>query len=64
MNTERFRVIGKEGNPLGILRVLLEDAQTGVQYLWIQSGYAGGLTMLMNADGTPCLGSQESTKDR
>lgn len=51
----RIRIVSKEGNTFGIWRVVLEDETTGVQYLFVESGYAGGLTMLMNADGTPCL---------
>ncbi|MBR3979185.1 MAG: xylan 1,4-beta-xylosidase [Oscillospiraceae bacterium] len=31
------------------------DKQTGINYLFIQSGYAGGLTPLLNRDGTPVV---------
>lgn len=31
------------------------DKQTGVNYLWTASGYAGGLTPLLNRDGTPVI---------
>ena len=31
------------------------DTQTGVNYLFHASGYAGGLTPLLNADGTPVV---------
>ena len=31
------------------------DKQTGVNYLFHASGYAGGLTPLLNADGTPVV---------
>ena len=31
------------------------DKQTGVNYLFTQSGYAGGLTPLLNRDGTPVI---------
>ena len=34
---------------------ILVDRQTGVNYLFIQSGYAGGLTPLLNRDGTPVV---------
>ena len=34
---------------------ILVDKQTGVNYLFAQSGYAGGLTPLLNADGTPVV---------
>ena len=52
---ERFEVVLKEGNSLtdaGQI-MILRDKETGVQYLWIKSGYAGGLTPLLNADGKP-----------
>lgn len=31
------------------------DKQTGINYFWHSSGYAGGLTVLLNADGTPVI---------
>ena len=31
------------------------DKQTGVNYLFHCSGYAGGLTPLLNPDGTPVV---------
>ena len=31
------------------------DRQTGVQYLFRQSGYAGGMTVLLDAEGKPLL---------
>lgn len=31
------------------------DRETGVNYLFHASGYAGGLTPLLNADGTPVV---------
>ena len=34
---------------------ILVDRQTGVNYLYAQSGYAGGLTPLLNRDGTPVI---------
>jgi hypothetical protein len=34
---------------------ILVDKQTGVNYLFALSGYAGGLTPLLNADGTPVV---------
>ena len=33
------------------------DRQTGVNYLFHASGYAGGLTVLLNRDGTPVVTS-------
>ena len=31
------------------------DTNTGVQYLYMQSGYGGGLTVLVDKDGKPLL---------
>ena len=31
------------------------DRQTGVNYLYASSGYGGGLTVLLNRDGTPVV---------
>lgn len=33
------------------------DKQTGINYLFHASGYAGGLTPLLNRDGTPVVTS-------
>ena len=33
------------------------DKETGVNYLFHASGYAGGLTPLLNRDGTPVITS-------
>lgn len=34
---------------------ILVDRKTGVNYLWHCEGYAGGLTPLLNRDGTPVV---------
>lgn len=34
---------------------IIVDIETGVNYLWVKSGYAGGLTPLLNRDGTPVI---------
>ena len=35
--------------------VIYVDKKTGVNYLFVASGYAGGLTPLLNRDGTPVV---------
>ena len=35
--------------------IILVDRLTGVNYLFSCSGYAGGLTPLLNRDGTPVV---------
>lgn len=52
----RFEVIQKEGNGLSEpQRTILLDSATGVQYLFVQDGYAGGLTPLLDRDGKPLV---------
>ncbi|MDV8001422.1 DUF6440 family protein [Rhodococcus sp. IEGM 1408] len=34
---------------------ILKDTQTGVCYLWRASGYGGGLTPMLGADGKPVV---------
>lgn len=50
---ERFEVMMKEGSPIrdeGIRQIMV-DKETGVHYLVWRSGYAGGITPLLDADG-------------
>ena len=57
---DRFIITEKQGGPLkdsGILKVIV-DRETGVNYLFIQSGYAGGLTPLLDAEGKPIITKQ------
>ena len=35
--------------------VIYVDKQTGVNYLYVNGGYSGGLTPLLNRDGTPVV---------
>lgn len=52
--SDRFQVIQQEGNGLtSIQRIVLMDTATGVQYLFVQAGYAGGLCPLLDRDGKP-----------
>jgi len=38
---------------------VLRDKQTGVQYLFVYDGAAGGLTPLLDADGKPVTDKQD-----
>ena len=50
----RFEVILEEGNGLSTPgRTVLLDTVTGVQYLFVNSGYGGGLCPLLDRDGRP-----------
>ncbi len=37
--------------------MVLVDTETGVNYLFCRDGYGGGLTPLLNRDGTPVITS-------
>ena len=41
----------------GLLKqaTILIDKETGVNYLFVQEGYAGGLTPLLDKDGKPVI---------
>lgn len=52
---KRFVVTYKQGGFANPGVKILVDKVTGVNYLWTESGYAGGLTVLLNRDGTPVV---------
>lgn len=35
--------------------IVYVDRETGVNYLYVSGGYGGGLTPLLNRDGTPVI---------
>ena len=49
----RFKVILREGGQLSEegMHQILVDTETGVNYLVWKSGYAGGITPLLDAEG-------------
>ena len=52
---DRFIVTYKQGGFVNPGVKILVDKQTGVNYMWAECGYAGGLTPLLNRDGTPVI---------
>ena len=54
---KRFRKIKKENISFGESAIVLQDTQTGVNYLFVQTGYAGGLTPLLDREGKPIITS-------
>ena len=51
---KRFVVV-EEDNTFTQNRYVLVDRETGVNYLWMTGGYAGGLTVLVDAEGKPIV---------
>lgn len=53
MNINRFEKIYKQGT-FEVMEIWV-DKETGVNYLFRQSGYSGGLTPLLDRDGKPVI---------
>jgi len=47
---KRFEIIHEESHGITKQVSILRDKQTGVQYLFVLNGYAGGLSPLLNKD--------------
>ena len=55
-NDDRFiKVYSHGGGFSKPATYILVDKETGVNYLYAQSGYAGGLTVLLDANGEPIV---------
>lgn len=53
MSEKRFEKVYSQG-AIDVMEVWI-DKQTGVNYLFLQSGYAGGLTPLLDREGKPVI---------
>lgn len=60
--SDRFIVL-KEKTTFSAIYVEMYDKNTKVMYVFIKLGNAGNLTVLVNADGTPILYSEEMKDD-
>lgn len=52
---DRFVKTYSQGGSFSTLTQIWVDKKTGVNYLFNAYGYAGGLTPLLNRDGTPVV---------
>lgn len=52
---KRFLKTYTQGGFAENLMQIWVDKKTGVNYLYSASGYSGGLTVLLNRDGTPVI---------
>ena len=55
---KRFEIAYQESAILGE-KIICIDKETGVNYLFIANGYAGGLTPLLDANGKPVITKQD-----
>lgn len=58
MDEKRFFRVYHQGSMS--TQEIWQDRETGVQYLWVSSGYSSGLTVLLGRDGKPLIGGSES----
>jgi len=56
---KRFEVVHKESAKALGGAIVLRDKQTGVHYLYVASGYGGGLTALLDSEGKPVMDKNE-----
>ena len=54
VKNDRFIVTEKSGT-FSIGTFVLVDKKTGVNYLYANGGYSGGLTVLVDAEGQPIV---------
>ena len=62
-NENRFIKVSSESISFGVSATVFVDKQTGVNYLMTQSGYAGGLTPLLDREGKPIITSTFELED-
>lgn len=61
-NRKRFVWEKVQGGLLKQASIII-DKETGVNYLFVQEGYAGGLTPLLDKDGRPVITSPSTIID-
>lgn len=52
---DRFVIVSQQKTGFGRGTAVLLDRETGVNYLFYQSGYGGGLTPLLDNQGNPVV---------
>lgn len=52
---KRFEVVYSCTHGMMVSTQILVDKETGVNYMFHQSGYGGGLTVLLDEDGKPVV---------
>lgn len=51
---KRFITTEKESSFINSIQIIV-DRKTGVNYMWVSQGNAGGLTPLLDRDGKPII---------
>ncbi|MBQ8753061.1 MAG: xylan 1,4-beta-xylosidase [Clostridia bacterium] len=55
MKKDKRFIIKEQHSGFATSQTVLVDKQTGVNYLYVASGYSGGLTVLVDALGKPIV---------
>lgn len=55
LKNDRFMVVYRQGGAFSGSVQILVDRETGVNYVFSQQGYAGGLTVLLDSYGKPVI---------
>ena len=61
-NEKRFDTVYQQRDGLTSITTVLVDRETGVNYLFVHDGYAGGLTVLLDAEGKPVITPKDGAK--
>lgn len=62
ISSDRFYRKEKCGLSLNTISYVIVDKYTGVNYLYVEQGYSGGLTVLLDENGKPII-SKENEKN-
>lgn len=54
-NNGRFVIETRQGNDFSMSYKVIVDRETGVNYLFVNYGYSGGLTPLLDSEGKPVV---------
>ncbi|MBQ5840952.1 MAG: xylan 1,4-beta-xylosidase [Clostridia bacterium] len=54
-NKDKRFIVTQQNTGFTMSQYVLVDKQTGVNYLYVASGYSGGLTVLVDATGKPIV---------
>ncbi len=58
-NKNRFKIINEECFEIGIGCRIIEDIETGVNYLYHYDEHGGGLTVLFDEEGQPLIAPEK-----
>lgn len=64
IKTDRFVRKEKCGLSLNAISYVIVDKYTGVNYLYVEQGYSGGLTALLDENGKPIISKENEENEK